>query len=225
MPLNKESLLSGSKNILGSSIGKIGLVIGLVLLAFWYGTCHNEDKWREEYENYRESAQAAVNSFADSTKAVVDSLIQKSDALEKVNDTLSTRVAALDKTNKKLRDSLKVVKPIVPGELPPVCDVCVARLDTAIVEIAKRDKIIANRDSAIVVKDSIIANKEARILLLEGALKTERFTTDSLRQVILNMPKPPSPPKLLGLIKLSPTEAFLVGAAGTAITIAATSKD
>ena len=224
MPLNKQNLVIGSKQILGSRIGQFGLVILAILIAFWFGTCNNEDSWKKKYEEYRADAQQVATQFVDSTRAVVDSLMHESDLLKVDNIKIRENIAALDKTNKKLRDSLKIIKPIRPGELPPVCNVCMVRLDSAIVEIAKRDSIIANRDLVIIKKDSTISNNEARILLLEGALVTEKFTTDSLKLTILNMPKAPPTPRLLGLFKLGPTESFLIGAAGTAITIAAVSK-
>lgn len=224
MPLNKQSLVNGSKRILGSSAGQVGLILISVLCAFWFGTCQTEDEWKKKYDDYRTAAQEAATHYADSMNAIVNDMIAGSNSIKKETDSLKQTVTQLSASNKKLRDSIKVISPIRPGELPVSCDPCRVRLDSAIVEIAKRDTIISNQDRIISTQARTMTRQEVRIILLEGALRTQRVTIDSLTKIIIEMPKPPSPPKLAGFINLGPTESFLVGVGVGLITAVAVSN-
>ena len=214
MPLNKESLLSGSKKILGSSVGSIGVVILLVLAAYFYGTCQSDDSWRREYENYRVSAQQAATQYVDSINEAIDSIRFQKEQTDSAAENLTRTNLALALEISQLRSQLNeigTIHPIPAESLPPICSPCIQRLDSSISVIRMSNELIETQKNQISTLESRDTLRVRSLAFWQNMFDKQSEKADSLQRVIIDMPEPPKPPKLFFVLKINPNEAALLG--------------
>lgn len=219
MPLNKNDLLDGSKKILGSDAGKLGVVLILLVLSFQFGSCNNEKSWDERYRDFRDSAQVAATTFSDSVQLVVDSALAAADSATVEAESITSDIDELRKENERLKElGGTIINPIPLGDLPPVCNLCVARLDSAITALQQSRLIITNLENTVEAMENRDQSRLVTIASLRSAVTAQTFKADSLQQVIINMPQPRPAAKLLGLFKISPTASAILGAGAGLVT-------
>ena len=193
----------GFKTILYGVLLVVGLTLAAVI-AFNLGRTDGLTTYRKELKAYQDTVVTPILALSDSLQKQTELLVQSADSAKKQSDSLSTRIATIQKSNTSLRtqnqrlsDSLRVTP------LPPECDQCkqlVASLET---EVDSLEVTVNNLE----VRDSI---RVSEIFSLRTGLLLQTTRGDSLQRVIINMPQPPRPKRVLG-IELSNRTLFISG--------------
>ena len=207
-------------NILGKNLSSLGLVIMVGLLAFWLGTCQDDDDWRTRYTNFRDSAQTAATQYSDSVESIVDSLLNSADSLRAkidsqsvVDDSIAAEIVLGDRSLQQAEDSIIDVD---LTQLPKDCFVCgqlVRQLTQTQIALREAKLQIGRYAARIDVLEGQVSDFKSVVILRDVVISERGMLVDSLRTVIRNMPGPPPPDRLFGIlpINIGPTEGFFLG--------------
>lgn len=208
MLMNKENSQNGKLSTLGLNI--LAVLVVIAIGAYLIGSFKSDREWNKRYEAYRDSAQVVATQYSDSVRLVVDSIVNVADSAIDKAEKSSKEIDRLTERNRRLSAQVEniVIAPIT--NLPPVCNVCVARLDTAIKQIEILKDLTFTQDSTITEANKRDSLRLVAIDNLKGALSIETHLTDSLKTVIINLPEPKKD-KFFGLIHISNEAAFIAG--------------
>lgn len=173
-----------------SQVGQYAVVIGLVFIAFNFGSCDGNKKIKEfviKYEQLQSEAQSA-KLFADSAKTTISSLTSQANAKDETIKKLTISVEFRDKERQKLKNNLSSLE-----------EKLVAAKDTAeMMQI--QEGIIFNLKDQLITADSTnsdlrktIELQKYKITKLDSALVLANIRGDRLQIVVDSLVKLPSP--------------------------------
>lgn len=205
----------------------IAILAGSFVLSFMRES--EIDRWREEYEIYRDSAQAAVEwgqaqalladsalQFADSTNAIADSLTHEYNVLKGQLDAINQYNEDIADQNDSLFVEVTEGATTVEEALENTPEITHPWVELAFSLYQENSGL----KEEIGLWKLQIDNLERRdvervktIVALENAVFFQTERADSLESVILNMPEGPPSEKLFGIIPLpSRKTSLIVGA-------------
>lgn len=193
------------------------------------------DKWRSDFNDFRDSARTEAEALTDSLGAVTDSVLAVAEAANDRADSLTVEIADKDDIIEDLQERTEVIavandstfSALTHGnDVDVVVDENVPQAEPWIrLAFSQRDQIGLLIQSNIVFSEKIFDLEERdvdRVIVISSLRAGLMFQTeraDSLRIIVLNIPTGPPQEKLLGFIPLPSRQAsFLIGGISTLVT-------
>ena len=230
------------------AFNKSAKIVVVVLVAFLAssvvrscGLTSDIDQWRNDFNDFRETAQADAVILSDSLNARTDSVIAVVEIADKRADSLTTEIAERNDEIEDLQTRTEVIAvandstfdALAHGNsIEAVVDKNVPQAEPWIrLAFGQRDQIGLLIRSNIVFSEQVFAleQRDAERVTAADALRAglmfQTQRADSLHIIVLNIPTGPPKEKLLGFIPLpSRQTSFWFGAIGGVITYLAVDK-
>jgi len=203
----------------------LGTMIVLNFMSEWRLQSERE-RFDEAYRTYQLQSQRALK-YSDSLLKEIAMREAKVVVAVKKADSVQTRLQVLERT-RPTTATLNILRSSIDSLKNTLTD----SVEMARIVIPAQDTLISIQRVTIGNLNESVSLLKVETTFLRTAIGEQRLiiedvtlTADSLRKVVVNMPKPPKKERLLGFIPLpSRTASFLLGAATTTIVVGVLSK-